>query len=189
MEWNQTYGGSLTSLVVASDGGYAMAGSTESIGAGEDDFWLVKTDAYGNVEWNQTYGGPEDDIASSLVVTSDGGYALAGRTFSVYSDFWLVKTDEFGDMEWNQTYGETDWEYCHSLVATSDGGYAIAGSTSSFGAGYSDFWLIKTDEYGVAPEATWVIIPLLVTATLAILISKKKLRRKNSEEARFLCGS
>jgi len=188
MEWNQTYGGNLNSLVVAPDGGYAIAGSTEAFGAGEEDFWLVKTDEFGNMEWNQTYGGTEDDIASSLVVASDGGYAIAGRTFSVYSDFWLVKTNSSGTMEWNMTYGETDWEYCHSLVATSDGGYAIAGSTSSFGAGYSDFWLLKTDEYGVVPEATWVVLPLLVIATLAILISKKKLLRKNSEEIRFLGG-
>jgi len=101
--WSQTYGGTendgALSLVQTSDGGYAMVGYTRSFGAGEDDFWLVKTDEAGNMEWKQTYGGTGSDIASSLVETSDGGYAIAGYTFSggaVNSDLWLVKTDEKG---------------------------------------------------------------------------------------------
>jgi len=101
--WSQTYGGTekdgALSLVQTSDGGYAMAGSTCSFGAGEDDFWLIKTDEAGNMQWKQTYGGAGSDIASSLIETSDGGYAIAGYTFSdgaVNSDAWLVKTDEQG---------------------------------------------------------------------------------------------
>jgi len=101
--WSQTYGGTendgALSLVQTSDGGYAMAGSTNSFGAGEDDFWLIKTDEAGNMQWKQTYGGAGSDIASSLIETSDGGYAIAGYTFSdgaVNSDAWLVKTDEQG---------------------------------------------------------------------------------------------
>ena len=44
-------------------------------------------------------GGRGTDIAASLVETSDGGYAIAGYTFSVgavNSDLWLIKTDEQG---------------------------------------------------------------------------------------------
>ena len=103
MEWNKTYGGeqfdSANSLIVTSDGGYALACWSSSFGAGDDDFWLVKTDVNGNIEWNQIYSGTGDDFARSLVKTFDGGYALAGDTKSfgtVYSDFWLVKTDELG---------------------------------------------------------------------------------------------
>jgi len=63
--WNQTCGGTendgALSLVQTSDGGYAMAGYTRSFGAGEDDFWLVKTDEAGNIEWNRTYGGTGSD--------------------------------------------------------------------------------------------------------------------------------
>lgn len=152
--WTRNYGGMdsdyATALVEASDGGYAIAGYTESFGAGNDDFWLIKTDSVGNLEWNQTYGGPGSDRAYSLVQTSDGGYALAGWTTSGDEsyDFWLVKTDAQGNMEWNQTYGGADYEAARSLVETSDGGYAMAGETRVVGTGGSDFWLVRTDESG-----------------------------------------
>jgi hypothetical protein len=152
VEWNQTYGGTesenLRSLVVTSDGGYALAGYTDSSGAEHHNFWLVKTDAYGNMEWNQTYGGAERTVANSIVEASDGGFAIAGNIFDNSREIWLVKTDASGNMEWNQTYGGPTNEYASALVVTSDGGYAIAGVTDSFGAGYSDFWLVKTDAYG-----------------------------------------
>ena len=83
------------------------------------------------------------------------------------------------------TYGGGFIDGAFSLVAALDGGYALAGFTRSFGVdGSDDFWLVKTDENGVAPvvpEATLLILPLLVIATLFISISKKKLLRKNSE--------
>jgi hypothetical protein len=157
MQWNQTYGGINRdvglSVVETSDGGYAIAGYTESYGAGDMDFWLVKTDAAGNEQWNQTYGGTAHDYGQSVVETSDGGYAIAGATTSFGAgdmDFWLVKTDADGTVQWNQTYGGTDWDYGFSVVESNDGGYAIAGITHSFGAGDADFWLVKTDASGTA---------------------------------------
>ncbi len=169
VEWTQTYGAikeypnsavkieQAYSLVETADGGFALAGLTDSFGAGEDDFWLVKTDAEGNMEWNQTYGGVKDDQAYSVVETSDGGYALVGRTKSFGAgglDFWFVKTDANGNMEWNQTYGGAEADYADCVIETTDGGYAIAGYTSSFGAGKGDFWLIKTDTEGnYTPES------------------------------------
>jgi hypothetical protein len=197
VEWNKTYGGTDydfgRSLVETSDGGYALAGYTGYIGAGGwSDFWLIKTDEFGTVDWNMTYGGSNEEKAFSLVETSDGGYALAGTTqFSdldphnmdngIY-DCWLVKTDADGSMEWNQTYGGEEIDEAYSLVETSDGGYALAGYTSSYGAGVADVWLVKTDGYGVVPEAAWVVLPLLIVATLAIFINKVKLLRTHSKE-------
>jgi hypothetical protein len=155
MQWSQTYGGTgydrAYSLVQTGDGGYALAGSTDSFGAGDHDFWFVKTDSDGNHLWNQTYGGTGVDIANSMVELGDGGYALAGYTYSYgagYSDFWLVKTDSSGDHLWNQTYGGTSDECAYSLVQTSDGGYVLAGFLPSSGADWADFWLVKTDSDG-----------------------------------------
>ena len=111
MQWNETYGGSNNdtaySLVQTRDGGFALAGYTQSFGAGGSDFWLIKTNSAGRVEWNQSFGGTGEDVAYSLTQTEDNGFALVGSSNSSgtpgKNDFWLVKTDEAGKMEWNQT--------------------------------------------------------------------------------------
>jgi hypothetical protein len=87
-------------LVKTADGGYAIAGATETFGAGSSDFWLVKTDALGTMQWNKTYGGTNDDTPWALVQTADGGYAISGYTYSFGAgsrDIWLVKTDSLGN--------------------------------------------------------------------------------------------
>jgi len=184
VEWTKTYGGEkwdrASSLVETSDGGFALAGRTNSFGSGAYDFWLVRTDANGNMQWNKTYGGSDWDEAYSLVETSDGGFALAGETTvgAGNYDSWLVKTDGTGNMEWNQTYGGTENDRANSLVETSDGGYALAGRTKSFGAGeYDDLWLVKTDECGIIPEfPSWAPMLLVLTVLASsIIIYKRRL--------------
>jgi len=153
--WTQTYGGTnideADSVIQTSDGGYALAGQTNSFGAGGYDFWLLKTDAYGNIEWSKDYGGNEWDGVCSVVQTSDGGYALAGHTWSFgvgECDFLLIKTDAHGNMEWKNTYGGPELDVVHQMIATSDGGYALAGYTGTAGANSLDGWFVKTDEFG-----------------------------------------
>ena len=96
MVWNKTYGGAsddlVGSVVETDEGGYAIAGSSGSAGIWSDA-WLIKTDGSGNHQWNKTYGGASNDHASSVVQTNDGGYAIAGYTWSIvaYKDFWLAK--------------------------------------------------------------------------------------------------
>ncbi len=68
------------SIQQTSDGGYIVAGYTESFGAGDCDAWVIKLDANGNVQWQKTYGGRSDDEAYSIQQTSDGGYIVAGDT-------------------------------------------------------------------------------------------------------------
>ncbi len=133
------------------DGGYILAGNTRSYGAGESDVWLVKTDSRGYEHWNRTFGGTDRDSASSVTQSEDGGYILAGKTHSYgagRSDVWLVKIDSKGYEQWNQTFGGTGGDWAESIQQTSDGGFIIAGTTTSYGAGYFDFWLIKTDSKG-----------------------------------------
>jgi predicted secreted protein len=86
-------------MVQTSDGGYALAGFTYSFGAGDADYWLVKTDSAGNEQWNRTYGGANYDEARFFIQTSDDGYTLSGRTYSFgagASDVWLVKVNASG---------------------------------------------------------------------------------------------
>jgi uncharacterized delta-60 repeat protein len=155
LQWAKTYGGTnfdyAYSVQQTSDGGYIVAGGTNSFGAGGYDFFLIKTDANGDIIWAKTYGGTNNDSAFSVQQTSDGGYIVAGRTRSFGAggyDFFLIKTDANGNVQWAKTYGGTSSDYAFSVQQTSDGGYILAGITSSFGAGLADIFLIKTDTNG-----------------------------------------
>ena len=155
VEWNQTYGGEgqdeSFSVVQANDGGYLVAGSTNSSGAGQNDFWLVKTEVNGKISWNQTYGGVGEEVARSVVQASDGGYTVTGYRRSLNAsayDIWVVKTDSAGVMLWNKTFGGAGHDGAFSILQTSDGGYALAGGTVSSSANRSDVWLVKIDSFG-----------------------------------------
>ncbi|MDP6647664.1 MAG: hypothetical protein QGG15_00885 [Dehalococcoidales bacterium] len=152
-EWSQTFGGEkddiASSVQQTTDGGYIIAGLTMHWGNG--DVYLVKTDGEGNEEWSRAFGGMEDDRAFSVQQTTDGGYIIAGDTKSYGvggSDVYLVKTDGVGNGEWSQTFGGEDGDRAFSVQQTTDGGYIIAGGTASYGAGYTDVYLVKTDGGG-----------------------------------------
>ena len=148
--WSRTFGGNANDLCLSvqqtSDGGYILAGDTRSFGVGYTDFWLVKTDANGDSLWSQTYGGHNVDACLSLQRTSDGGFILAGHSYSFWEgspDFMLVKTRADGMQLWSYTFGGDTTDICNCVQQTSDGGYILAGETWSFGAGRSDCWLVK----------------------------------------------
>jgi hypothetical protein len=157
VQWNKTYGGmgndEARSVVQTSDGGFAMAGCTSFLPGTGLDYWLVRTDKSGNDLWNKTYDRTSADGAYSLVQTSDGGFAMAGYTWELWSDtgidFWLVRTDGSGNALWNKTYDRSSGDLAYSLVLASDGGFAMAGHSASL-AGDQDYWLVKTDESGNA---------------------------------------
>ena len=96
-QWNKTYGGMEDErgycVVQTIDGEYALAGNTRSLGAGGEDFWLVKTDVNGIVLWNQTYGGTNNDSPRYIIQTHDKGYALTGYFGfnSPNENAWLIK--------------------------------------------------------------------------------------------------
>ncbi|TKJ42456.1 hypothetical protein CEE37_01880 [candidate division LCP-89 bacterium B3_LCP] len=151
-QWSQTYGGSSDdggwSVQQTNDGGYVIAGETNSFGAGGSDVYLIKTDASGIEQWNQTYGGSDYEEGFSVQQTYDGGYIVTGYTLSYgvdYEDVYLVKTNASGIQQWNQTYGTTISDYGRNVQQTSDGGYIIAGWTLSYD---SDVYLIKTSPSG-----------------------------------------
>ena len=154
-QWSQTFGGSESegaySVQQTADGGFIIAGETYSFGKGRSDFWLVKTDPEGNKQWSQTFGGSESEGAYSVQQTADGGFIIAGETYSFgkgRSDFWLVKTDPQGNKKWSRTFGGPYADEALSVKQTACGGFIIAGRTASFGAGKDDVWLIKTDPEG-----------------------------------------
>jgi hypothetical protein len=128
-----------------------MVGNTNSTGAGDLDFWLVKTNSAGDMQWNKTFGGIGADFGYGMVQSSDGGFVMVGYTNSFGAggqDIWLIKTDASGNSLWNRTFGGTAVETGFTVIQTTDGGYALTGLTASFGAGSQDAWLIKTDADG-----------------------------------------
>ena len=159
LEWNKTIGGGANDegrcVVQANDGGYIIAGSTNSYGTDNQEVWLVKTDQNGNHLWNQTYGVSNWDEGHCVMQASDGGYIITGGinavplvTMSirnaVVSDVLLIKTDENGNEAWNQSYGGTGNDMGNSVIQDSNGDYIVAGFTSTYGIGGSnDVWLLK----------------------------------------------
>jgi hypothetical protein len=159
-QWNRTLGGIhddvTNSVEQTNDGGYILAGSTSSYGAGQNDAWLIKTDAKGNEMWNKTFGGMSYDYAFSVQQTPDDGYILAGSTksYGAIFDAWLIKTNASGKMQWSKIIGGAKGDSAESIQLTQDGGYILAGSTSSYGAGQLDAWLIKVGGDAVEPTKT-----------------------------------
>lgn len=155
--WAKSFGGggseSANSVQQTNDGGFVIAGetSTNAFSAGGSDFWLIRLDLNGDIVWEKAYGGTGNEVAYSVRQTSDGGFVVAGSTTSfgaVETDFWILKVDSGGVAGWQKTYGGSESETAYSIQQTNDGGYVVAGSTSSFGAGNSDFWVIKLDVNG-----------------------------------------
>ncbi|MFA6596487.1 MAG: hypothetical protein WCS69_02110 [Ignavibacteriaceae bacterium] len=153
--WEKTFGGSTDdisySIQQTSDNGFIVVGYTWSTGAGQDDIYLIKTDANGNLIWERAVGGSGADFGIYVRQTSDGGFIIAGGTMSYGAgqvDVYLVKIDASGNKIWEKVFGGRDRDEGHSVQQTSDGGYIITGYTKSFGAGYSDVYLIKTDSEG-----------------------------------------
>jgi gliding motility-associated-like protein len=166
--WIKNFGGSLDDwgwrLVCTSDGGYVVAGYAFSSNGditkhyGQNDIYLLKYDAQGNLLWQKNFGGYDYDDPYSLEQTADGGFIVGGRTLSTSvdvssnhgnNDYWVFKVDMNGGLLWEKTLGGSKQDIAHSFIATSDGGYIVAGTSYSsdgdvlVNKGKSDIWVVK----------------------------------------------
>lgn len=157
IQWTKIFGSPYADngnfVVQTSDGGYAIAGVTNSTGG--EYISLIKTDPSGTLTWSKVYGSAtsgSDASAASLLQTSDGGFILAGYTSNYGAgsdDFYLLKTDMNGNIVWTKTYGGGMNDDAYAVAQTYDGGFIIAGTTSSFGNSMGDILLVRTDANGV----------------------------------------
>lgn len=167
LQWQKAYGGTgdddANSIQQTKDGGYIVAGNTWSNDGdvtgnhGTIDCWTLKLNSLGNIQWQKTYGGSRPDRASSIQQTNDGGYIIAGGSYSddgdvtehhgsiYYEDCWIVKLDAQGNIEWQKSLGgSNNNENASSIQQTTDGGYIIAGHTQSSDGG----WVVKLNALG-----------------------------------------
>jgi hypothetical protein len=172
--WQKTLGGTgydvANSIQQTSDGGYIVAGLITSIDGdvtgnhGEEDAWIVKLDANGNIVWQKSLGGSGFDRIYSIQQTVDGGYIAAGNSSSIDGDltginnigtYWIVKLDANGNITWQKKLGGSGSDGANSIQQTADGGYIVAGVSDSNDGdvtgnhGDYDYWIVRLDANGL----------------------------------------
>lgn len=171
--WSRYYGGSFTDtptgVVETSSNEFIFAGASDSNDVdisnnkGTYDFWVVKSNAGGDMVWEKSFGGAEIDEARDIISSGDGNYVIVGDTRSNEqdvtlnngaADLWVVKISETGNLLWNRSIGGTSFDVARSINSTTDGGFLIAGSSRSSDGdvgnnqGQNDAWVVKINNNG-----------------------------------------
>jgi len=163
--WERRYGGSEDESASEHqptwDGGWILAGDTESFGFASPKAYLVKTDSAGGVMWEQTYGGNIHTLAYSVYPTIDSGFVFVGTIIDTFCagqpDLYIVRIDSSGNTLWEKAYGGSLFDNGYCVRQTSDGGYIATGSTKSFGTGHGDVYLVKLGPDGQVSKDASVV--------------------------------
>jgi hypothetical protein len=135
--WNNTYGveGSQKAYSIAkANDGYVIVGDIQ-LPNSATDAWVLKVDLQGKVLWNKSVGGKDADSAPYATTSKDGGYLVAGFTFSFGAgnrDFWLFKISDSGEVLWSCTKGDKGFQEAYSVIET-DNTYVMVGWTDPIG--------------------------------------------------------
>jgi hypothetical protein len=173
LQWQKALGGTgqdiASSIQPTADGGCIVAGQTTSndgdvtANHGGTDAWVVKLSSTGSLQWQKCLGGTSGDFAESIQPTLDGGYIMAGVTYSNDGDVtgingnddaWVVKLSATGTIVWQKTLGGTGVDDASSIQPTPDGGYILVGRTNStdgdvtWNHGNFDTWILKLSATG-----------------------------------------
>ncbi|MBN4082077.1 T9SS type A sorting domain-containing protein [bacterium AH-315-B15] len=138
-------------LVEDVDSAWVLTGSSSSFGDPNAEAFLMKIDSTGEVVWSYNYGGYGTEWGNALTMCNDSSYALAGYTNSFGEggfDFYLVRADTGGTPMWEKSYGGSDWDRAYDLVQLPDSGFILVGDTYSFGDGFKNAWMVRTDKDG-----------------------------------------
>lgn len=192
-QWQKAMGGSKLDIANAiqqtADGGYILVGETwsndgdvsgnhtDSAGHYGSDMWIVKLYSSGSIDWQKCLGGSETDWASRVQQTMDGGYIVAGVSYSddgnvtgnhkfnghlPTADYWVVKLTNAGIIQWQKSLGgSTDngsygTDIPSSIFQTPDSGYIVAGAsnsvdgdiTNAWGKPSRGYWIVKLTSNG-----------------------------------------
>ena len=160
----KTYGGESweTGNAICADGedGYYIAGQTNSLGAGEEDVYVLRVDASGEEIWSRAFGGERSEIGNAVLAHEEGG-CVVGATTGTFGggncDFYLLRIDASGGEVWSKPLGSTmdselanakrsPFDWCTSLARSADGGFYLAGYSNS--RDIMNVEVIKTDASG-----------------------------------------
>lgn len=125
-------------VIATKEGGFMIAGSKEVRVQGKItwNFWLIALDKEGVKVWEQTYGGRMGEQANAIAQTPDGGFVLAGYTYSFAKegshDIWVLKVDAKGNKLWETTTGTNSTDEALDVLVTRDGKIAVAGYIDIF---------------------------------------------------------
>jgi hypothetical protein len=164
MQWNKTFSvmdepTDLQSIVQVSDGGYAIAGTSDGQFTGSiPKIFFARTDGMGSIVWSKQFGVEGfGQFPTALAQSTDGGFVIAGRLMKNASASapGLIKINSSGDVEWQKLYGGETSAGISSVLQKSDGGFVFAGFKSIVypnRADEDDFWLVSLDSSG---EMLW----------------------------------
>jgi gliding motility-associated-like protein len=176
LEWERSFGGSNYEaghdIVQTPDGGYIVAGETNSTDGGvvsgyggTKDIWLLKLNASGDLQWQKRYGGNGLDIANHIQAAPGGGYYLTASSSSNngditgnhgtggYTDGVLMKIDEAGALQWSKCFGGSKNEELLDIEIINNNLY-IAGYANSTDGDIPpsqknyDVWVLALDADG-----------------------------------------
>jgi hypothetical protein len=138
--------------------GSGLAGQKQNNGY---DYHLVKLNQQGEEVWEKYFAGKNHDYLSASLSTQDGGFLLAGTSYSGKgldkkddskggSDIWVIRINEFGDELWQKTIGTTSDEEARAVIQTTDLGFVVAGNVQNSPQGYGskDVLIVKLDKNG-----------------------------------------
>jgi hypothetical protein len=212
IQWQKCLGGSGPdegfSIQQTIDGGYILAGRTESSDGdvsgnyGGSDAWVIKLSNLGAILWQKCLGGSLYDIGSSIQQTTDGGYILAGHTYSSDgdvsgnhgdSDAWVIKLSNLGSIQWQKCLGGSLNDTGSSIQQTTDGGYILAGQTRSNNGdvsgnqGSADAWVVKlSSNLGIEEQSYTNLLSLYPNPVFNVL--KLKLDTNFENQSYSICN-
>lgn len=149
-------------------GGFASSVDGNVTGLhGAEDFWLIKLRDDNTMQWKKCFGGSFMDQMNDAIPTADGGYLMAGFTFSndgdvnglhgppdVWADAWIVKIDALRNIVWQKCLGGTEADAAYRIVELTGGNIIVAVSSNSTNGditqsrGNRDVWIVKLDSQG-----------------------------------------
>ncbi len=154
--WTNRFGAgmeSFSSVKETGESGLIVSGVTMNYGHanGYRDSWLLKTNSMGDSLWSQTFGGTYEDAASSVIEVNDKGLIISGYTTNsgTGNDFFISKTDSLGNIVWTSSFTRPYDQYLSDMKLSKDSGLLLFGTYYDIN-GFSQIYLIKTDNQGIA---------------------------------------